>query len=99
MSAVVTLTCGGCGTELTISSRITSGVVPCARCDAGADVDHAFRHVGWCTECGAPDDHESGCSLDLETCSWCTTEVPDESLTERADGARICAECVREEQS
>lgn len=35
---------------------------------------------------------------DFETCSWCTTEVLDEYLTEIADGARICPECVRDAQ-
>lgn len=33
---------------------------------------------------------------DLETCSWCTTEVPDSSLTELDDGARICPSCAKE---
>lgn len=32
---------------------------------------------------------------DMETCSWCTTEVPDESLRECDDGARICPGCYR----
>lgn len=33
---------------------------------------------------------------DLETCSWCTTEVPDSelrSIKEEGDGARICKRC------
>jgi hypothetical protein len=30
---------------------------------------------------------------DLETCSWCTEEVEDRTLTEIPDGARICIEC------
>lgn len=34
---------------------------------------------------------------DLETCSWCTAEVPDSELTEQPDGARICRECKIEE--
>jgi hypothetical protein len=33
---------------------------------------------------------------DEETCSWCTTEVPDESLRETDDGARICPDCWAE---
>lgn len=33
---------------------------------------------------------------DLETCSWCTAEVPDVTLTELEDGARICRDCVEE---
>lgn len=32
-----------------------------------------------------------------ETCSWCTTEVPDEELIEISDGARICTECYDRE--
>lgn len=31
---------------------------------------------------------------DLETCSWCTTEVPDSTLDEQPDGARICTDCA-----
>lgn len=43
-------------------------------------------------------DHENGeCDVvddeDLETCSWCTTEVPDDTLIELEDGARICRDC------
>jgi hypothetical protein len=34
--------------------------------------------------------------VDLETCSWCLTEVPDSTLREIADGARLCRECWRE---
>ena len=30
---------------------------------------------------------------DVETCSWCTAEVPDSTLREQPDGARICQEC------
>lgn len=30
---------------------------------------------------------------DMETCSWCTTEVPDIELKETEDGARLCSEC------
>lgn len=30
---------------------------------------------------------------DLETCSWCTAEVPDETLIEQPDGARLCEQC------
>lgn len=30
---------------------------------------------------------------DLETCSWCTAEVPDDTLVEAEDGARICQVC------
>lgn len=33
--------------------------------------------------------------VDMETCSWCTAEVPDSSLRETDDGARICPECRR----
>lgn len=33
---------------------------------------------------------------DLETCSWCTDEVPDASLRETEDGARICKPCWAE---
>lgn len=33
---------------------------------------------------------------DLETCSWCTTEVPDAALRETDDGARLCPECFSE---
>lgn len=33
--------------------------------------------------------------MDLETCSWCTTEVEDRDLTEIPDGARICPDCVK----
>jgi hypothetical protein len=31
---------------------------------------------------------------DLESCSWCTNLVPDHSLVETKDGARICNMCV-----
>jgi hypothetical protein len=31
---------------------------------------------------------------DMETCSWCTTEVLDSTLVEIEDGARICGECA-----
>lgn len=34
--------------------------------------------------------------VDLETCSWCLTEVPDSSLTEQPDGARICLVCEQD---
>lgn len=38
--------------------------------------------------------HNPDCpQLDLETCSWCTTEVPDSELHETEDGARICKSC------
>lgn len=30
---------------------------------------------------------------DLETCSWCTDEVPDRTLREAPDGARVCKSC------
>lgn len=30
---------------------------------------------------------------DLETCSWCTDEVPYSSLREAPDGALLCREC------
>lgn len=33
--------------------------------------------------------------MDLETCSWCTTEVQDETLFEMPDGARICPDCLK----
>lgn len=33
---------------------------------------------------------------DLETCSWCTAEVPDRTLSEQPDGARICRDCKRD---
>lgn len=33
---------------------------------------------------------------DWETCSWCSTEVLDSSLTELSDGARVCAVCAGE---
>lgn len=33
--------------------------------------------------------------LDLETCSWCTVEVPDRTLTD-TDSGRICRECRAE---
>lgn len=29
----------------------------------------------------------------METCSWCTTEVPNATLQQQPDGARICREC------
>ena len=32
---------------------------------------------------------------DMETCSWCVDEVPDKTLKEHADGARVCRECQR----
>lgn len=32
---------------------------------------------------------------DMETCSWCTDEVPDATLAEQEDGARLCRGCVR----
>lgn len=31
---------------------------------------------------------------EMETCSWCTAEVPDRTLRETDDGARICRECA-----
>lgn len=31
---------------------------------------------------------------DLETCSWCCNEVPDRSLREQPDGARVCPPCL-----
>lgn len=31
--------------------------------------------------------------VDLETCSWCTTEVPYSTLKEHEDGAMVCREC------
>jgi hypothetical protein len=31
--------------------------------------------------------------VDMETCSWCLDEVPDSTLRERPDGARICRRC------
>lgn len=34
--------------------------------------------------------------IDYETCSWCTTEVPDSTLREQHDGARICRDCVED---
>ncbi len=30
---------------------------------------------------------------DMETCSWCTDEVPDSTLKEQPDGARLCRAC------
>lgn len=33
---------------------------------------------------------------DMETCSWCTAEVPDSRLREQPDGARICPVCAAE---
>lgn len=33
-------------------------------------------------------------TTDLETCSWCTDEVPDEELIEQPDGARVCQSCL-----
>jgi hypothetical protein len=33
--------------------------------------------------------------LDPETCSWCTEEVEDSSLTDTSEG-RLCKECVNE---
>lgn len=36
-------------------------------------------------------------NTDMETCSWCTDEVPDATLVEQPDGARICKACVSEE--
>lgn len=35
---------------------------------------------------------------DLETCSWCATEVPDDTLAELQDGARICRDCQEEQE-
>lgn len=34
---------------------------------------------------------------DMETCSWCTDEVPDSSLREQKDGARVCKNCLTED--
>lgn len=33
---------------------------------------------------------------DMETCSWCTAEVPDSQLREQPDNSRICRECRKE---
>lgn len=33
---------------------------------------------------------------DLETCSWCTREVPFHTLSEAHDGALICLECIQQ---
>jgi hypothetical protein len=40
------------------------------------------------------DDDLPDLDTDGETCSWCTTEVPDAELTMIADGARLCDDCV-----
>lgn len=42
-----------------------------------------------CLGCGTTDD---------ETCSWCTTEVPDSTLVETQDGARICRVCANTDE-
>lgn len=34
--------------------------------------------------------------MDMETCSWCTDEVPYTSLKEAKDGALICRPCRRD---
>lgn len=36
------------------------------------------------------------CKIDCETCSYCTTEVPDSSLTDMPDGSRLCTDCVED---
>lgn len=36
--------------------------------------------------------------MDMETCSWCTTEVRFSSLVETPDGALVCRRCRREAQ-
>jgi hypothetical protein len=41
------------------------------------------------------DRHGRWSKADLETCSWCTREVPDSSLTETDEG-RLCGTCVRD---
>lgn len=33
--------------------------------------------------------------LDPETCSWCTEEVEDSSLTDTSEG-RLCKDCIQE---
>lgn len=36
--------------------------------------------------------------MDMETCSYCLTEVEDSELEELEDGARVCSECISEKQ-
>lgn len=35
--------------------------------------------------------------MDMESCSWCATEVEYKTLTGQVDGAMICQDCQTEE--
>lgn len=56
--------------------------------------DPARYHIGCDHNTGYCEYEDDG--EDMETCSWCSTEVPDDDLEETDDGARICPECWTE---
>lgn len=41
----------------------------------------------------------NGMLTEWETCSWCTEEVLDASLTEQEDGSRVCEDCADDEKT
>lgn len=55
-----------------------------------SQADEEMHSIGWC--------EPETALYDMETCSWCTAQVPEFTLRELpgGDGSRLCRECREE---